>query len=108
MKKRKRAYSQATTTKLNPDSLHHGESDLPIPQKKDKPIEEKGYQGHQLLESSSDRLDSSYCIALKTEELGYGILRHLGGRREQIESHWGSNLSFPFIIAWFIEFHTFL
>ncbi|CAH7667199.1 t-SNARE [Phakopsora pachyrhizi] len=38
-----------------------------------------------ILESGTDRLESSHRIALETEELGTGILRDLRSQREQIE-----------------------
>ncbi|POW07539.1 hypothetical protein PSTT_08211 [Puccinia striiformis] len=57
-----------------------------IQQKKDKAQRERLLRSQQVLESSSNRLDSSHRIALETEELGSGILRDLRGQREQIEN----------------------
>ncbi|KAH9823804.1 hypothetical protein DFH28DRAFT_225147 [Melampsora americana] len=46
---------------------------------------ERLLRSNELLESSSNRLDSSHRIALETEDLGTGILRDLRSQREQIE-----------------------
>ncbi|EGG11441.1 uncharacterized protein MELLADRAFT_41920 [Melampsora larici-populina 98AG31] len=46
---------------------------------------ERLLKSNYLLESSSNRLDSSHRIALETEDLGTGILRDLRSQREQIE-----------------------
>lgn len=47
---------------------------------------ERLLKANYLLESGSERLESSHRIALETEELGTGILRDLRGQREQIEN----------------------
>ncbi|KAH9473375.1 hypothetical protein Pst134EA_000448 [Puccinia striiformis f. sp. tritici] len=82
----KQAYSQANPTDLNSDSPYQEESDLSNSTKERQAQRERLLRSQQVLESSSNRLDSSHRIALETEELGSGILRDLRGQREQIEN----------------------
>ncbi|KAH9466594.1 hypothetical protein MJO28_000791 [Puccinia striiformis f. sp. tritici] len=82
----KQAYSQANPTELNSDSPYQEESDLSNSTKERQAQRERLLRSQQVLESSSNRLDSSHRIALETEELGSGILRDLRGQREQIEN----------------------
>ncbi|KAA1090418.1 hypothetical protein PGT21_017240 [Puccinia graminis f. sp. tritici] len=82
----KQAHSQATSSELNSDSPYQDDSHLSSSTKAQQAQRERLLKANYLLESSSDRLDSSQRIALETEELGSGILRDLRGQREQIEN----------------------
>jgi vesicle transport through interaction with t-SNAREs protein 1 len=83
---KKQAHVQATSSESHSESGYQDDSELASSTKAQQAQRERLLKANYLLESGSERLDSSHRIALETEELGSGILRDLRGQREQIEN----------------------
>jgi vesicle transport through interaction with t-SNAREs protein 1 len=82
---KKQAHVQATSSESHPESGYQDNSELASLTKAQQAEREWLLKANYLLESGSERLNSSHRIALKTEELGSVILCNLRGQREQIE-----------------------
>ncbi|KNZ50027.1 hypothetical protein VP01_463g15 [Puccinia sorghi] len=82
----KQAHSQASSSDPHSDSAYQDGTGLGASTKAQQAQRERLLKANYLLESGSDRLDSSHRIALETEQLGSSILRDLRGQREQIEN----------------------
>lgn len=83
---KKQAHSQASSSDPHSDSAYQDGTGLGASTKAQQAQRERLLKANYLLESGSDRLDSSHRIALETEQLGSSILRDLRGQREQIEN----------------------